>query len=268
MVDPNPRVAGCGLGELQSAGIRIVVGEHEAAARRLNEVFVTYITRRRPFVIVKYAMSLDGKIATPSGASRGLTGQAWQHELHVLRRQMDAILVGVNTVLADDPLLTARLAGDNVRQPLRVVLDSTLRSPLTARMLADTTPGVTMVVTTGRHDPQKAAALRDLGAQVIVLGDTRVDVRALVAMLGEHEVSSLLVEGGGEVIASFVEAGLVDKVIAVIAPVLIGGRTAPTPVAGAGVDDLAQALRLRDVELRRVGDDIVLTGYLCLAAKG
>lgn len=261
MIDPNPRVSGQGMAELAAAGIRVVSGEHEDDARRLNEVFVTYVAKKRPFVIAKYAMSLDGKIATPTGASRGLTGAAWQRELHMLRSQVDAILVGVNTVLVDDPQLTVRGLGESVRQPLRVVLDSRLRTPLSARMLLPATPGRTLIATTAQASEPQADALRAAGAEVVRLGETRVDVALLLAELYGREISSLLVEGGGEVIASFVSAGCVDKVVAVIAPLLIGGATAPTPMAGAGVADLAQALRLTGVTVGRAGDDITITGY-------
>jgi diaminohydroxyphosphoribosylaminopyrimidine deaminase/5-amino-6-(5-phosphoribosylamino)uracil reductase len=261
MTDPNPLMSGSGLAELKQAGMIVVAGEHEAEARLLNEVFLTYMTKRRPFVIVKYAMSLDGKIATRTGASRGLTGAAWLSELHTLRSQVDAILVGVNTVLADDPLLTARTGGDDVRQPLRIVLDSTLRTPLGARMLDAATPGKTLIATTAQASREQAAALRERGAEVIALGEQRVDITALLRLLGERSISSLLVEGGSQVIASFVAAGLVDKVMAIVAPLLIGGDTAPTPVGGSGAATLADALRLENIDVRQVGPVIVITGY-------
>jgi diaminohydroxyphosphoribosylaminopyrimidine deaminase/5-amino-6-(5-phosphoribosylamino)uracil reductase len=262
MIDPNPLMAGCGLRELEQAGVRTLVGEHADEARRLNEAFVVYMTEKRPFVTVKYAMSLDGKIATRTGDSRGLTGAEWQRELHVLRSRVDAILVGVNTVLADDPLLTARVADDNVLQPLRVVLDSLLRTPLTSRLLAPATPGKTLIATSERASVEQADALRRLGAEIITLGAARVDIAALMAELAHRQITSVLVEGGGEVIASFLAAGVVDKVVAVIAPLLIGGTSAPTPVGGHGIGWLAEAPRLRDVVVRRVGTDTVISGYL------
>jgi diaminohydroxyphosphoribosylaminopyrimidine deaminase / 5-amino-6-(5-phosphoribosylamino)uracil reductase len=261
MVDPNPRVSGAGLRELNEAGIRTVLGEHGDEAQQLNEVFVTYMTRKRPFVIVKYAMTIDGKIATRAGESRGLTASAWQHDLHVLRSNVDAILVGVNTVLADDPLLTVRREGYRGRQPLRVVLDSTLRMPLEARLLDAATPGSTLVATTSRADELRQTLFRQRGADVVVAGEARVDVRELLAYLARREITSVLVEGGGTVIASFVEAGLVDKVIAVVAPLIAGGATAPTPVEGEGVASLAGAMRLERISVRRAGADVVITGY-------
>lgn len=261
MLDANPLVGGRGLAELEAAGVRTFLGEHEDEARLLNEAFITYVTKQRPFVIVKYAMSLDGKIATASGASRGLTGAVWQHKLHRLRSEVDAILVGVNTALADDPLLTARPASGRVRQPLRVVFDSLLRLPVAARMLHESTPGKTLIVTTAQADETKAQALRRRGAEVVRLGDATVDVTQTLSELRRREIGSVLVEGGGRVIASFVAAGCVDKVIAVVAPLMVGGAQAPTPMAGAGVAGLAQALRLGDVSVQRAGDDIVITAY-------
>lgn len=264
VLDPNPLVSGKGLQELQQAGIRTFVGEHEREARELNEVFFTYITRRRPFVIVKYAMSLDGKIATRTGASRGLTGPDWQRELHALRSQVDAILVGVNTVLNDDPLLTVRLSDPdaNARQPLRIVLDSSLRTPAGARLLDSDMPGKTLIVTTGKADPRKVAMLQERGAEALVMDGEHIDLNTLLQELARREITSLLVEGGGQVIASFIEARLVDKVIAVIAPLLIGGSGAPTPVEGQGVEALNDALRLQRVDVRRVGEETVITGYV------
>lgn len=268
MLDPNPLVAGKGLAELERAGVRTVRGEHEAEAMRLNEDFVTYMTRRRPFVIVKYAMSMDGKIATRSGRARGLTGEAWQHELHILRSQVGAILVGVNTVLADDPLLTARLPDADTPQPLRCVLDSTLRTPASARLLNPELPGKTLLVTTTRAAAGRVESMRERGVEVLVCGESRVDLAALLRTLALREISSLLVEGGGTVAAAFVEAGLVDKIIAVVAPLIIGGAQAPTPVDGAGVAELAQALHLQSLQARQVGSEIVITGYPVGAGSG
>lgn len=261
MIDPNPLVSGGGAEELRQAGVRVTVGEREAEARRQNEAFVTFVSKRRPFVILKYAMSLDGKIATAQGDSRGLTGAAWQRRLHLLRSHVDAILVGIGTALVDDPLLTARLPGGTVRQPLRVVLDSTLRLAPTARMLAGGVPGRTLIATTARADMSRAEDLRRQGAEVISVGESRVDIVTLLRVLAERQLTSLLVEGGGEVHASFVEAGLVDKVLAIVSPVLLGGAHSPTPVAGGGVAYIAQGLRLRDVTVKRAGRDVVISGY-------
>lgn len=263
MLDPNPRVAGQGWSELKAAGIRTVVGEHEAEARALNEVFARWITTGRPFVIAKFAMSLDGKIATRSGDARWITGPEARRQVHQFRDQVDAILVGANTVIADDPQLTTRLDQDNVRHPLRVILDSRGRIPLTARVLDPALPGRTLVATTPAMPEDRRRALADRSVEVLVLpaSDDGVSLPALLNELGRREVTSLLVEGGGTVLGAFFAQGLVDKVLAFIAPLIIGGREAPTPVGSPGVDRLAQALRLERVEVRRLGPDVLVSGY-------
>ena len=220
------------------------------------------MTRRRPFVIVKYAMTLDGKIATRTGESRGLTGPAWQHELHVLRSQVDAILVGVNTVLADDPLLTVRRKG--VSRPAAVAHCPGQHAPDTAGARVSSTQhfrAERLVVTTIRADEQRRLALQQRGAEVLVVGESRVDIGRLLARLAQREITSVLVEGGGQVMASFVGGGLVDKVIAVVAPLIAGGASAPTPVEGEGAARLAGAVRLERLTVRRAGADTVITGY-------
>jgi len=211
MLDPNPRVAGRGRAELEAAGIRTVVGEHEAEAWALNEVFAHWITTGRPFVIAKFAMSLDGKIATRSGDARWITGPEARRRVHQLRDQVDAILAGANTVIADDPQLTTRLDRDacpepsrrDVRHPLRVILDSRGRIPLTARVLDPALPGRTLVAATPAMPEERRRALVDRGVEVLVLpADAgRVSLSALLDELGQREVTSLLVEGGGTVLA-------------------------------------------------------------------
>jgi len=264
MLDPNPRVAGRGRAELEAAGIRTVLGEREARARALNEVFVHWITAGRPFVIAKFAASLDGKIATRTGDARWITGPEARRHTHRLRDQVDGILVGVNTVIADDPALTTRLEQTNVRHPLRIVLDSAGRTPLTARLLDPALPGRTLVATTGAIPAEIRQALMDRGAQVWVLPARkgRVDLESLLGELGQREITSLLVEGGGTVLGSFFDRGLVNKVLAFVAPLIVGGRDAPTPVQGAGATCLADAWRLDRVQIRQVGEDVLIEGYL------
>jgi len=264
MEDPNPLVRGKGRAALEAAGIRVVVGEHEAEARQLNEAFIKYITTGRPFVTAKFAMSLDGKIATSTGESRWITGRAARRRVHELRDTSDALCVGVNTVLADDPRLTTRLDKAEVRHPLRVVLDSRGRAPLSARVFDPELPGRTVVATTQAMPQGHRSALEARGVEVWVLpsdGQGRVGLPALLDCLGEHEVTSLLVEGGGSVLASFFEGRLVDKVLAFVAPLIIGGRDAPTPVGGDGALHLADALRLERMSVERVGEDVLIVGY-------
>jgi diaminohydroxyphosphoribosylaminopyrimidine deaminase/5-amino-6-(5-phosphoribosylamino)uracil reductase len=263
MLDPNPLVAGQGRAELEVAGIRTVVGEYEVEAQIMNEVFVHWITTGRPFVIVKFAMSLDGKIATWRGDSRWITGPEARQRVHELRDEVDAILVGADTVIADDPQLTTRLDKKDVHDPVRVILDSRGRIPLTARVLDPTLPGCTLVATTQAMPAHRRQALERQGIEVLVLPaqDGRVSLPALLTVLGQREITSLLVEGGGTVLGAFFAEGLVNKVWAFIAPLIIGGRHAPSPVGGAGIDQLADALQLERVELEQVGADVLIRGY-------
>ena len=263
MFDPNPLVAGRGRAELEAAGIRTMVGEREAEARALNEVFAHWITTGRPFVIAKFAMSLDGKIATRTGDSRWITGPAARHYVHQLRDQVDAILVGVETVITDDPLLTTRLERADVRHPLRVILDCTGRIPPTARVLDAALPGRTVIATTEVMPAERHQSLMAGGVEVLMLPaeDGCVSLTALLAMLGQRQVTSLLVEGGGTVLGSFFAHGLVDKVLVFLAPLIIGGRDAPTPVGGTGVACIAEAWRLERVRVRQLGPDVLISGY-------
>lgn len=261
-IDPDAKVAGKGKEALEAAGVRVVVGEGEAEACRINEAYCKHRATGRPFVIAKFAASLDGKIAATSGDSRWVSGpetRAWSHEL---RTRIDAIAVGVNTVLVDDPQLTAR-PGDRLaeRQPLRVVVDSRGRTPRDAKALGCNVP--TLIATTDASSDAWRQQMAEAGARVEVLPDEsgRVDLPALLDLLGGQEVLSLLVEGGGVLLGSFFDQRLVDKVHAVVAPMIIGGGTAPTAVAGVGTARMADALRLREVTVERLGDDMLVTGY-------
>jgi len=271
MEDPNPLVHGKGRSALEAAGIRTFVGEREAQARQLNEEFIKYITTARPFVTAKFAMSLDGKIATSTGESRWITGEVARRRVHELRDVSDAICVGVNTLLADDPRLTTRLDKPDVKHPLRVILDSRGRAPLDARVFDPVLPGKTIVATTAAMPAHHRAALEAQGVGVWLLpsdDEGRVDVAALVDRLGERVVISLMVEGGGSVLASFFEGRLVDKVLAFVAPLIIGGQDAPTPVKGTGASRLSGALRLERVSVERVGEDVLIVGYLSDESTG
>ncbi len=272
MLDPNPLVNGRGRDQLEEAGIRVWVGEREAEARELNEAFMKYITTGRPFVTAKFAMSLDGKIATHTGKARWISGPDARRWVHQLRDVTDAIMVGVNTILADDPRLTTRLndggkgrGNEEARHPLRVIADSRGRAPLTAKVLADDTPGQTLIATTEAMPLKKQRALERLGAQVLVLPARHggwISLPHLLDALGERQVTCLLVEGGGTLLASFFEQRLVDTVLAFIAPLIVGGRQAPTPVAGQGVARLSQALQLEKTRVERVGADVLISGYV------
>lgn len=264
--DPNPAIDGAGLAQLAAAGIEVTLGDGAAAAAELCEGFTTHILTGRPLVIAKYAMSLDGRIATATGQSRWITGPAARAHLHRLRAAVDAILVGAGTVLADDPQLTARLpdATMPVHQPLRVVLDSAGRLPLAARLFDPALPGRTLVATTVRMPADHRVALAARGVEVLTLpaSPAGVALPALLDALGRRGVTSLLVEGGARVHAAFFAAGLVHKVLAYVAPVVIGGAAAPGPVAGDGAPTLAAAPRLTRPAIDRLGPDLLLTAYL------
>ncbi|MFQ5933405.1 MAG: bifunctional diaminohydroxyphosphoribosylaminopyrimidine deaminase/5-amino-6-(5-phosphoribosylamino)uracil reductase RibD, partial [Dehalococcoidia bacterium] len=260
--DPNPQVSGGGIRELKEAGIGTFVGEREKEARRLNEAYSKYITTGRPFVTAKFAASLDGKIATRSGDSKWITGEEARQRAHGLRCIADAVVVGVNTVLRDDPRLTARdSAGVNhERQPVRVVVDSEGRMPPEAQILKQ--PGQTLLAV-ARIDEKRLAVLEEWGAEVAALPskDGRVDLGALMELLGQRECAHVLVEGGGTLLGSLFDEGLVDKVVAFVASAIIGGNDAPGAIGGLGAGSMAEIVRLREVEMEQVGSDIMITGY-------
>ena len=263
VLDPNPNVRGGGLAILAEAGVSTRIGEGEAKARLLLEAYVKYVTTGTPFVTAKFAMSLDGKIATRIGDSKWISGEKARRRVHRLRAASDAVMVGIGTVLADEPRLTARdkTGGPLDRQPLRVVVDTRGRMPVDAPMLGE--PGRTLVAVGDLGEPG-AATLRGAGAEVVSLpGDgPSVDLAALMdALASEHGVTSMLVEGGATLLGSLFDLGLVDKVIAFVSPVIVGGQTAPTPVAGAGFERMADSLRLERVRWDRYGRDMAITGY-------
>ena len=267
MVDPNRLNRGRGLRRLRAQGIKTEVGVLEKEARALNEIFITRMTRSRPFVTVKVAQSLDGKIATRAGGSRWISGPAAREWVHRLRAQVDAILVGIQTVLKDDPRLTVRLgsrggeeATNGRRPPIKIVLDSRLRTPVSARIFSS---GSSVILATTNGAPRgRQQALERAGAQILRLPSRNglVDFKTLLKELSKREISHLLVEGGGQVIASAFEAGAVDRVACVIAPMVIGGKEAPTSVEGIGIPSLDRAVRLRNVKIRRLGPDFLVTG--------
>ena len=340
VTDPNPHVKGGGLSRLSEAGIAVSTGEMAGEAWRLIEAYAKHVTTGTPFVTAKFAMSLDGKIATRTGSSQWITGEEARAYAHRLRAASDAVMVGINTVLADDPRLTARDGSGAAldRQPLRVVVDSRGRTPREARMLGE--PGSTLIVTGGAclgigaaHPHPNPLPSRERGRDTLTPALSRqgrggrtaspqpspvegegggtpspqpspvkgegggtgghetrpydgghgciegehdgegvetaampgadglVDLEALMSHLGEREVASVVVEGGGVLLGALFDGGLVDKVCAFIAPVIVGGAAAPSPVAGEGVELIGDALRLRDVEVLRLGEDIAVVGY-------
>lgn len=259
--DPNPQVRGGGANTLRRAGVEVLVGCLESEARALNRVFFTAMERMRPHVTLKCAMTLDGKIAASDRSSRWITGEAARREAHRLRSECDAIVVGIGTVLADDPALTVRLDPPGPREPLRVVVDSRCRLPLTARLIASGDPR-RVVVAVGDDAPgAHVEALVSRGVTVLQCKsrEGHVDVSDLCGRLFGLDVRGLLLEGGSELSWAFVEAGLVDRVAVFVAPILLGGAGAPTPVGGRGLP-LGGGMRLRSVEVRPVGEDWLIEG--------
>lgn len=263
MRDPNPKVKGRGVQKLKRAKIEVMEGILEKQARKLNEIYIKYITTGRPFVLLKMAMSADGKIATVSGDSKWISGEESLELAHELRNRFMAVLVGINTVLKDDPHLNTRL-NKEARDPIRIILDSKGRIPLDARVLHTKSPAKTVIATTGAISKEKWAQLRQLGAEIWKLPakEHKVDLRALIAKLASEKIDSLLIEGGPIVAASFLKEGLIDKVLFVIAPKILGGKEAPSPIGGTGFRTIRQAIQLRDVSVRMLGKDVIYEGYL------
>lgn len=259
-LDPNPLVAGRGCEELRRAGVEVVTGVCEADCRYLIAPFAKHVRSGLPHVTLKAALTLDGQIATATGQSQWITGPASRERAHRLRDRSDAILVGIETVLADNPRLTTRLAAGGGEDPLRVVLDSRLRTPPQAAVLQPNPAGATLIATTDAAPLAAEEALRARGAEVVRCGaGAQVDLARLLKLLGERGVQSLLLEGGGRLNHAFWQAGLVDRVVFFLAPLLLGGVGRPV-LAGAGSPALELATRLGDVRVERVGDDILIEG--------
>jgi diaminohydroxyphosphoribosylaminopyrimidine deaminase/5-amino-6-(5-phosphoribosylamino)uracil reductase len=260
-VDPNPLVAGSGIAKLRSHGIETHTGLLADEAAALNEAFNKYITTRRPFVTLKTASTLDGKIAARSGDSKWITNEASRAYVHTLRHRHQGIMVGVGTVLADDPELTARLSVPAV-QPTRIVVDSALRIPLHAKVLQRQDTNPTIILTTERADAASCRELERLGVTLIRCGKgPLVDLEAAMDRLGELEIGSILLEGGGTLNGAMLQRRLIDKMILFFAPKIIGGKAAPSAFQFEGCERMADAVKLERLSLERFEDDLCLTGY-------
>lgn len=262
ILDPNSLVAGRGIKKLKDAGIEVKVGVLERECKKVNEVFLKYITTKEPFVLMKNAMSLDGKIATYLGESKWISNEKSRERVQMLRNKYAAIMVGINTVIKDNPELTCRLEGGV--SPIRVIVDSKLRIPIESKIVQTSKNVKTIVATTSNCNKDKKAKLEKSGVEVILIEERedKVDLKKLMKVLGQKEIDSILLEGGGELNFSALKAGIVDKVETYIAPKLIGGKEAKTPVEGKGIDNLSDAYQLENIETTIIDGDILIEGYV------
>lgn len=264
-LDPNPLVAGKGVEILRKKGIEVVVGVMEEEALKINEAFIKYISTKMPFCILKTAMTLDGKIATHTGESKWITNEKSREYVHEIRNKVTGIMVGVDTVIQDNPSLTTRLTNKEGNDPIRIIVDSTLRVPLEAKVLKMNSGKRTIIATTDRADDSKLKKLKKYqNVQVVVMPskDLRVDLTYLMKWLGEQNIDSILVEGGSTLNFSMIEDGLIDKVVSFIAPKILGGDQAKTPIGGRGIANIVDAIILRDFNVSTFEEDIMIESYI------
>jgi diaminohydroxyphosphoribosylaminopyrimidine deaminase/5-amino-6-(5-phosphoribosylamino)uracil reductase len=264
MIDPNPIVAGRGIEILRSNGIEVTTGIIHKEIEKTNEIFIKYITKNEPFCIMKTAMTLDGKIATSIGDSKWISNEKSREYVHELRHMVSGIMVGIGTVLKDDPELTTRRAGKISLNPIRIIIDSKAKIPLGAKVLQCDEKTKTIIVTTKFAEGTKIEAIKQKGAEVIVTPgkNNRVDLNYLMRVLGEIGIDSILLEGGSTLNYSALEEGIVDKVITFISPKMFGGTSSKTPVGGKGIEHVKDSILLTDTEVTRFNEDIMIEGYI------
>ncbi|WP_206734462.1 bifunctional diaminohydroxyphosphoribosylaminopyrimidine deaminase/5-amino-6-(5-phosphoribosylamino)uracil reductase RibD [Ancylomarina salipaludis] len=263
MLDPNPLVSGRGVRLLQDAGIEVESDFLSAELSQMNRVFLKYIQSKLPYVIMKTAMTLDGKIASRTGDSRWVSNEQSRAKVHELRNELMAIMVGLNTVIADDPILTTRLAGNKKgRNPIRIVVDSQARIPLESKILNTPDEAKTIVAVSSKADTAKISQIEALGNEVLFIGEKngRVDLNDLMLKLGEKGIDGILLEGGATLNYAALEAQIVDEVHAYIAPKIIGGHAAKTPVGGEGIELMKDAVNLQNIHFENIADDILVIG--------
>lgn len=262
--DPNPKVSGRGIKILEDAGIEVVTGALEEEGKKVNEIFLKYITTELPFVIMKTAMTLDGKIATRTNASKWITGESSRKYVHEIRNRVAGIMVGIGTVLNDDPSLTTRLEDGSGCDPIRIIIDSSARIRPTAKVLNLNSEAKTIIAVTEKADREKINMLKEKRAEIIYTPSKngRVDLHFLMKELGARKIDSILLEGGSELNYSALEEGIVDQVLSFIAPKIIGGNTAKTPVGGQGKANMEEAINLEHISIHRFGDDMMVEAYI------
>jgi diaminohydroxyphosphoribosylaminopyrimidine deaminase/5-amino-6-(5-phosphoribosylamino)uracil reductase len=261
MADPNPTVEGRGADWLRSRGIDVVQGVLEEDCRRLNEVYIKWIKTGLPFVILKAAVSLDGRIATRTGDSKWISNEKSRLLVHGIRNQVDGVLVGIGTVVKDDPWLTVRLSKGKIKDPLRIVLDPRLRIPPKARILKG--PAKTVIITGGKVVPDKRQAIEKKGVEILSLPcrDGHISIKKMMTLLGKKGITSLLVEGGAEVYGAFLDERQADKLVVFITPCLIGGRKAKGMIGGIGAASISEALRFKEMKVKSWAGDILVEAY-------
>ena len=263
MRDPNPHVTGGGCDYLSGQGVEVVTGVLEEECRRLNEWFVTYVTKGRPFVIAKTALTLDGWTATSTGHSRWVTNERSREWVHRLRHQVDGILVGVGTVMADDPLLNTRLKKGRGKDPVRIIVDTHLRIPVNARVLAHPHGSETLIAVSEDVPPRRIERLKTKGISFLVCPkkEGRIDLIALMDMLGNRSITSVLLEGGATLMGAMIREKLVDKFCIFKAPKIFGGSDGRPMALGQGPSKMDQSIPLKDIRIKRFGDDLLIVGY-------
>jgi diaminohydroxyphosphoribosylaminopyrimidine deaminase/5-amino-6-(5-phosphoribosylamino)uracil reductase len=260
MIDPNPKVAGMGIRELRKAGIKTEVGVMEAEAKKLNEAFIKYITKKEPFVFLKIAQTIDGKIATATGDSKWITGTKSREHVHKLRNDVDALLVGIGTVRKDNPSLDCRIKGGV--NPYRIIVDSSLQIPINAKLL-NHKDNRTIIATTEKASPKKIKQLTSRGTRVIVVNSKqkKVDLKKLIKEVGKLDITSIMIEGGSTINASALSSKIVDKVLIFIAPKIICGTDSIPSIGGKSPALLRSAYQLKNINTIRFGDDLLIEGY-------
>lgn len=261
-LDPNPLVAGKSIEKLKSLGIEVNVGVLEEECIKLNEVFIKYIKTKLPYVVLKSGVSLDGNIATKTGESKWITGSKSRRKVHELRNELTGIMIGINTVIIDDPSLTCNI--EDRRNPVRIILDSNLRIPLDSKILKTAYMYETIIVTTINIDLNKKSLVEALKAKILIVDSIngKINLNKLMIKLGSMGIDSILLEGGGEVNYSALESGIVDKIMIFMSPIIIGGKESKRFIEGSGVNLLTNSFKVSNLKTEYLGEDILITGYI------